>query len=96
MDFPQFPDIHHLIPQVLDLRPKHRTERDYHQIDDPDKWEIYVKYRKIVSLFLTDHTRFSISLPPFEPRRYADFVVDQEHYVRFAKYLSHFLWNDLR
>jgi hypothetical protein len=28
-------------------------ERDYHPIEDSDKWEIYVKYRKIVSQFLT-------------------------------------------
>jgi hypothetical protein len=41
------------IPRVLDLRPKHNMERDYHHIEDSDKWEIYVKYREIVSQFLT-------------------------------------------
>jgi hypothetical protein len=64
VDFPQFRDIHHLIPQVLDLRPKHTTERDYHQIEDSDKWEIYVKYRKIVSRFLIDLKYWSLCVDP--------------------------------
>ena len=79
VDFPQFPDIHHLIPQILDLRPKHMTERYYHQIEDSDKWEIYVKYRKIVSQLLIDRRRSSM------------FFVVQEHYVDLAKYLLNFL-----
>ena len=91
VDFPQFPNIHHLIPQVLDLRPKHTTQRYYRQIEDSHKWEIYVKYREIVSRFLVDHIRraslsthrdpFSIYWPP--PHYFAG----QEHYVGLAKYL---------
>jgi hypothetical protein len=89
VDFPQFRDIHHLIPQVLDSRPKHTTERDYrHQIEDSDKWEIYVKYRKIVSRFLIDQTRSALSLVIR-----VIFVGSggQEHYVSLAKYLLSFL-----
>ena len=83
MDFPQFSDIHHLIPQVLDLRPKHTTVCDYHQIEDSDKWEIYIKYRKIVSRFLTDETRSG------------HLFVDQSCYVTFAGYLLRLLAEDL-
>ena len=56
VDFPQFRDIHHLIPQVLDIIEMHTTRLDYHQIEDSDKWEIYVKYRQIVSRFLIGQT----------------------------------------
>ena len=55
VDFPQFRDIHHLIPHFLDRTPKYPLEREYYQIEDSDKWEIYVEYRKIVSRFLIDH-----------------------------------------
>ena len=49
------------------------TERYYHQIEDSDKWEIYVKYRRIVSQFLIDRTVI--------------WSKGQEHYVSLAKYL---------
>ena len=53
VDFRQFRDIHHLIPQIMDPSSLFRSD-DCHQIEDSDKWEIYVKYRKIVSRFLID------------------------------------------
>ena len=83
MDFPQFPDIHHLIPRVLDLRPKHTTERSYYQVEDSEKWELYVKYRQIVSHFLTDRTPFRT------------LFVNQSRYVALAKYLALFLTEDM-
>ena len=83
MDFPQFPDIHHLIPRVLDLRPKHTTERSYHQVEDSEKWEIYVKYRQIVSLFLTDRTRSG------------GLFVGQSRYAALANDLALFLTEDM-
>ena len=85
MGFPQFPDIHHLIPRILDLIPKFAILRYYHYIDHEDsgKWEIYVKYRQIVSQFLTDRTR-SGSL-----------FVGQSRYVDLAKCLALFLTEDM-
>ena len=97
VDFPQFRDIHHLIPQVLDIRPTHTTERDYHQIEDSDKWEIYVKYRKFVAGFLIDQNRSQIPRDP----RYSSLIFfrwsrgGQEHYASLAKYLLSFLSEDL-
>ena len=95
MDFPQFRNIHHLIPQVLDLRPKvlyygeesiilATRQYDYHQIEDSDKWEIYVKYRKMVSQLLIDGRQSSMVL------------VVQKHYVSLAEYLLRFLSEGLR
>jgi hypothetical protein len=83
VDFPQFPDIHYLIPQVLDLRPKHTTKRHYHHIEGSEKWEIYVKYRQIVSRFLTDRTRSG------------GLFVDKSRYVELAKYLALFLMGNM-
>ena len=81
MDFPQFRDIHHLIPRVLALEPKFISkELDCHQIEDSDKWEIYVKYRKIVSRFLIDQTVL--------------WSEGQENYVSLATYLLRFLSHD--
>ena len=97
MDFPQFPNIHRLIPQFLDLRSKHTIEHDYHQIEDSDKWEMYVKYRKIVSQFLIDHRHrsspISIYVTTRPPSYYSPvkFFVGEEHYVNLAKYLLSFL-----
>ena len=99
VDFPEFHNIHHLIPQFLDLSRDIRPieHRDYyHQIEDPDKWEIYVKYRKIVSRFLINQR--PIYQPPVNYGRpplpyYCSnlFVVGQERYVDLAKYLLEFL-----
>ena len=101
MDFPQFPNIHRLIPQILDLIPKHTIEHDYHQIEDPDKWEIYVKYRKIVSQFLVDQRHRGLMI--YDPLHnlnsrllHLDYLSDkhfvgQEDYVSLAKYLLNFL-----
>ena len=90
VDFPQFRDIHHLIPRVLDLRPKHKTEHDYHQIEDSDKWEVYVEYRKFVSRFLIDQTRSEI--PRYSYVKFFRWAGEsQKHYVRLAKYLLKFL-----
>jgi hypothetical protein len=83
--FPQFPDIHHLIPQILHLTQKAIVSHNYPYIDHEDsgKWEIYVKYRQIVSQFLTDRTR-SGSL-----------FVGQRQYVDLAKCLALFLTEDM-
>ena len=85
MDFPQFPDIHYLIPRVLDLTVTHTASFDYHQIKDLGKcqWEIYVKYRQIVSQFLTDGVRSG------------HLFVDQSSYVELVTYLVRFLTEDM-
>ena len=69
VDFPQFRDIHHLIPQILNLRPDYKTVPgpNYHQIEDSDKWEIYLEYRKIVSQFLIDHIYSESWSPTYWP-----------------------------
>jgi hypothetical protein len=84
VDFPQFPDVHRLIPRVLGLTPKHTIQRDYHRIEDSGKWEIYVKYRQIVSQFLTDGARAG------------GLFVDQSSYVELAIYLALFLTEDMK
>ena len=96
VDFPQFPAIHHLLPRVLDLesRPQDRMERNYLQIESSGKWEIYVKYRHIVSQFLTDRTRSLIAVHqtpvgPYMLNRHL--FVGQKHYISFAEYLLYFL-----
>lgn len=81
----------------------------YHQFEDTDQWEIYVKYRKFVSEFLTNRTwsrrsNLSTYQPPARlnyrsPLRYyrpVTFIVDQEHYVSLAYYLLSFLPEGLR
>ena len=83
MDFPQFPDIHHLIPQILELKLTSEASLGYYHIEDSGKWQIYVKYRQIVSRFLTDQTR-SGSL-----------FVSQSRYVDLAKYLALFLTEEM-
>ena len=101
VDFPQFPAIHHLIPRVLDLRLNLTTERDYPQIEDSEKWDIYLRYRQIVSRFLTDQTRSLIAVNrtpvgPCTPYRHLPSFVGQKHYVGFAKYLLRLLIEMLR
>ena len=58
-------------------------ERHYHHIEDPGKWEIYVKYRQIVSRFLTDRTRAGA------------LFVGQNRYIGLAKYLAPFLTEEM-
>ena len=86
VDFPQYRDIHHLIPQALDITQMHTAKLDYHQIEDSDKWEIYVKYRQIVSRFLT-----CCEIPPDTHNPSFFFSAwsrgGQENYVNLAKYL---------
>ena len=100
VDFPQFRDIHHLIPLVLDTRPNYWGEVFHiHQGDDikigknSDKWKIYVEYREIVSRFLIDQTRSEI---PRDPRfSSVNFLRwsrgGKEHYVGLANHLLSFL-----
>ena len=76
--------MHHLIPRVLDLETRNKMGFDRHQIKNSGKWEIYVKYRQIVSRFLTDRTR-SGSL-----------FVGQRSYVDLAIYLARFLTEELQ
>ena len=91
VDFPRFRDIHHLIPQILDTRLTLTTKLDYHQIEDSDKWEIYAKYRQIVSRFLIGQTRRRI--PPDTHNSFfsAWSRGGQKNYVNLAKYLLSFL-----
>ena len=60
-------------------------ERNYPYIDHKDsgKWEIYVKYRQIISQFLTDRTRSGT------------LFVGQSRYVDLAKCLALFLTEDM-
>ena len=92
VDFPQFRDIHHLIPQVMDIMQMHTAKLDYHQIEDSDKWEIYVNYRQIVSRFLIGQA-CGIPLIPRNPSSLfsAWSRRGQENYVNLAKYLLKFL-----
>ena len=84
VDFQQFRDIHHLIPQALD--PSYPSmEPHCPQIEDPDKWEIYVKYRKILSQFLIDQNDDHNSSLHFWS------IGRQERYFSLAKYLLGFL-----
>ena len=94
VDFEQFRDIHHLIPQALDRK----EHSDYPQIEDTDKWEIYVKYRKIVSRFLIDQSRYETWSRNHQHSIYRPFLNNlpitvfrwsgsEEHYVSLAKYL---------
>ena len=93
VDFPQFRDIHHLIPKVLDIIQMHTTKLVYHPIEDSDKWEIYVKYRQIVSRYLIGQT--CCGIPPDTHIPYSFFPAwsrrGQENYVNLAKYLLNFL-----
>ena len=94
VDFPQFRDIHHLIPLVLDRSLLMDTAiLDYRQIEDSDKWEIYVKYRQIVSRFLISQT-WTCGIPP-DTHNLSFFLAwsrgGQENYVNLAKCLLRFL-----
>ena len=102
VDFPQFRDIHHLIPLVLDTRSNYWT--DFHGYErnngtgieitkNSEKWEIYVEYRKIVSQFLIDQARSEI---PRDPRFSSINFIHwsrggQKPYVSLAKHLLIFL-----
>ena len=92
VDFPRFRDIHYLIPQALDIR-QIDTKPDYHQIEDSDKWEIYVGYRQIVSRYLIART--GCGIPPDTHNLSYFFSAwsrgGQENYVNLAKYLLSFL-----
>jgi len=104
VDFPQFPDIHHLILRVPGLRPnltmksKYRQLEDseYRQHEDSEKWEIYVKYRHIISQFLTDRTRSLIAANQTRFGPYNNYLfVGETSYVSLAKHLLRFLSEDL-
>ena len=95
VDFPQFRDIYYLIPQVLDISLLYMPKLDYHQFEDSDKWEIYVKYRQIVSQFLIGQTCCGIPHNTYNPSESSLFYAwsrrGQENYVNLAKYLLDFL-----
>ena len=93
VDFPQFRDIHHLIPLVLDIRPNYQQNDGIKIIQTSKKWEIYVEYRKIVSRFLIDQARSEI---PRDPRFSSENIIcwsggGQKPYVSLAKHLLTFL-----
>ena len=98
VDFPQFRDIHHLIPLVLERRPNYLSGLNDYQQDDgieinSEKWEIYVEYRKIVSRFLIDQAHSEI---PRDPRFSSLHFIrwssgDQKPYVSLVKHLLTFL-----
>jgi hypothetical protein len=83
VDFPQFRDTHHIIPRILDLRPKHTTERHHGQIEGAGNWEMYFKYRQIISEFLAN------------PTRSGRLFVGQECYAPLAKHIIGLLSSDL-
>ena len=93
VDFPQFRDIHNLIPLVLEIRSNHLWGLNDDDIKfNSEKWEIYVEYRKIVSRFLIDHR----SRIPRDPRFCSDSFIcwsrgGKAHYVILAKRLLTFL-----
>ena len=98
VDFPQFPDIHHLIPLVLDTRPNYWlgfSLNDHQHIKITkisDKWEIYVEYRKIVSRFLIDQARSETHDPRFSSDNFIRWTRGgQKPYVSLAKHLITFL-----
>ena len=70
------------------------TNRLTVQIEDSDKWEIYVKYRQIVSQFLIGQT-CGIPRDTHNPSESVLFSTwsrrGQENYVNLAKYLLDFL-----
>ena len=80
VDYPQFSEGHYLIPQLLNLRLNYSTRP---KIEDPEKWEIYIKYRRIIAQFLTDRTRSG------------RFFVGQIRYAGLARYLALFMSDDL-
>jgi hypothetical protein len=75
-------------------------ECDYHEIEDSDKWEIYVKYRKIISQFLTSQPSLTIHQPSNYRSSVLNYSVNlfvgQVQYVSLAKYLLSFLSEGLR
>ena len=97
VDFPHFRDIHYLIPQALDIIPMDTADPDYHQIEDPDKWELYVEYRQIVSQFLIGQTCCGILPDTHNPSILfsAWSRGGQENYVELARYLLIFLLGNL-
>ena len=93
VDFPQFRDIHYLIPQALDIIPMDTADPDYHQIEDSDKWEIYVNYRQVVSQYLIGRTCRGIPPDTHNPSYFfsAWSRGGEENYVNLAKHLLSFL-----
>ena len=106
VDFPQFPDIQHHIPLVLDIvRPNYRSvDSNVYQRKNlnstciifpknSEKWEIYVEYRKIVSRFLIDQARSENSPDPrFSSVKFIRWSGGgRKPYVSLAKYLLTFL-----
>ena len=93
MDFQQFRDIYHLIPLTLD--PSLSLTSDCPRIEDSDKWEIYVKYRKIISQFLIAGDNNGVQIPDDLISRYYYIFRwsrdRQEHYVSLAEHLIRFL-----
>ena len=101
VDFPQFRDIHHLIPHFLDVTANHAMDPRYYRIEDSDKWEIYVEYRKIVSRFFIDHIYSESWSPTYRPSFYwaspGSYPVGFFHriHVGLAKYLLSLLSEDV-
>ena len=52
VDFPGFQDVHEVIFNVVNVR--YEPDQSHY---DPEEWEIYVKYRQLLSEFLTDQRR---------------------------------------
>ena len=74
VNFPRFKDVHEVIFNVLDAR--YEPNR-YHY--SPKEWEIFVKYRQLLSEFLTDE------------RRSGPFFIGTVQYLKLAKYFWSFL-----
>ena len=93
VDFPQYRDVHHLIPLILEKRSNYLQRDGIIILKNSEKWEIYVEYRKIVSRFLIDKARSEI---PRDPRFSSVHFIrwsrgGQKPYVSLAKHLLTFL-----
>ena len=89
VDFPQFRDIHHLIPQALIQRRGRMMDYYCDRIEDSDNWDLYVKYRKIVSRFLITNQIRSSDITDYSSTggSFVHWSGGEEHYVSLAKYL---------
>jgi hypothetical protein len=78
VDFPQFRDTYHIIPQILDWKVKGFVDTDLEHML-PEDWEDYLWYRKVLTDFLTD------------PVRAGNFFVGVGEYVYLAKHIWEFV-----
>jgi len=74
VNFPGSQHVHEVIFNVVNAR--YEPNQSHY---DPEEWEIYVKYRQLLSEFLTDQ------------RRSGTLFVGTVHYLKLAQYFVSFL-----